>query len=600
MKLSDYISVFLKEHGIETVFSVTGGYAMHLNDSFGQNMQCYYSHGENPCGYMALGHVKASLKPAVVCITAGCGATNAVTPCLIAYQDSAPVFFISGQVNRDENIRYLRCEKGTVLRTFSGSECDIVEVVKPITKFSVELWDPLQARSVLEECYHHLTSGRPGPVWLSVPLNVQGATIDVASLRSFNKPYTEKLLETANPELEELRKLWAKSVRPLALVGNGILLAHAGPAFITFLDKHNIPTVASFLGTDVISDMHPCSVGRVGVVGDRAGNFAMQNCDLLLCLGCRLSKSIVGYRADWFAREARVVMVDIDAAELNKPTCADVLKINVNLADFFAGAALPVVDRREWTERCGRWRKKWFRETPPVEAQILNPYSFLLAFYSLKPAGAASVASSGSLFCVVWHMIVVKPGDRFIASTHGDMGFELPAAIGAAIQLKQPVYCMVGDGSFQLNAQELQTICTLSVPVKIMYFNNGGYGAIKITQTTFFGEKNEFGVDHASGIGFPNIKRVCAAYDLQYFRVDSTTDIESQLEAVFACPGPCLVEIVCCMQARYPKLSNKLMSDGTFKNLPPEDMAPFMERDEFRREMCIAPVKESEELDIYI
>ena len=597
MKVSDFISTFLKEHGIDTVYSVTGGYAMHLNDSFGQSMKCYYSHGENPCGYMALGHVKSSLKPAVVCVTAGCGATNAVTPCLIAYQDSAPVFFISGQVNRDENIRYLRCEKNTVLRTYSGSECDIVEVVKPITKYAVELWDPLQARAVLEECYHHLTSGRPGPVWLSVPLNVQGSHIDVASLVSYNAPCIDRLPGAVSLELEELSKLWAISARPLALVGNGILLAHAVSALSIFLDTHKIPTVASFLGTDVISDMHPCSVGRVGVVGDRAGNFALQNCDLLLCLGCRLPKSIVGYRSDWFAREARVVMVDIDATELNKPSCANVLKINCHLVDFFAFAALPVIDRTEWTARCGRWRKMWFREMPPVEENVLNPYSFLQAFYSLKPAGAASVASSGSLFCVVWHMIVVKPGDRFIASTHGDMGFELPAAIGAAIHLKQTVYCMVGDGSFQLNAQELQTICTLRVPVKIMYFNNGGYGAIKITQTTFFGEKNEFGVDRTSGIGFPDIQRLCAAYDLQYFCFDGSDAIESKLASVFDCAGPCLVEIVCCMQARHPKLSNKLMPSGTFKNLPLEDMAPFLEREEFLREMCVKPVQESEELE---
>jgi acetolactate synthase-1/2/3 large subunit len=595
MKVSDFIADVLKERGIDAVFSVTGGYAMHLNDSFGRSMQCYFSHGENPCGYMALGHVKASLKPAVVCVTAGCGATNAVTPCLIAYQDSAPLFFISGQVNRDENIRYLRCEKNTVLRTFSGSECDIVEVVKPITKFAVELWDPLQARSVLEECFHHLTSGRPGPVWLSVPLNVQGAVVDEASLVGFSAPNIERLLLTGTPALGELRTLWADSKRPLILAGNGLRLGHVVSAFSTFLEQHKIPVVASFLGTDAIPDTHPCTVGRVGILGDRAGNFAVQNCDLLLCLGCRLPKSIVGYRADWFAREARIVLVDIDAAELNKPSCADVLKVHCNLTDFFTDAALPVVDRNEWLMRCTRWRKKWFREMPPLEANVLNPYAFLHTFYSQKPAGAASVASSGSLFCVVWHMVLVKPGDRFIASTHGDMGFELPAAVGAAIQLQQPVYCMVGDGAFQLNAQELQTICTLRVPVKIMYFNNGGYGAIKITQTTFFGAKNEFGVDPASGIGFPDIKRVCAAYDLKYFRFDGSTDVDNELPSVFAFDGPCLVEIVCCMQARHPKLSNKLLPNGTFMNLPPEDMAPFLEREEFRQEMCIQPLTESEE-----
>ena len=590
MKVSDFVAEFLTSRGINVVYSVTGGYAMHLNDSFGKAMRVYYSHGENPCGYSALGHVKASQQPVVVCVTAGCGATNAITPCLIAYQDSAPVFFISGQVNRDENIRFLNSKKSLALRTFSGSDCDIIEMVKPITKFACELWDPRQTKAVLEECLHHLMSGRPGPVWLAIPLNVQGALIP-DSLPSFPiMPSNEQ------PELASLTSVldfWRNAKRPLVLIGNGVRCVGATQMFQQFVEKHSVPFVVSFLASDVITDSDPLYIGRVGVVGDRAGNFAIQNCDMLLCLGCRLSKSIVGYRSDWFAREAKIVMVDIDTQELNKPSCEHVIKILMNLKEFIGTVDLEVNKRDEWLACTQRWRRKWFRELPPVTVGELNPYTFLEAFYRLKPAGGASVASSGSLFCVVWHMLIVKPGDRFISSSHGDMGFEVPAAIGACICLQAPVYCMVGDGSFQLNLQELQTMKDLNLPVKVLYFNNGGYGAIKITQNQFF-EDNEFGVSPASGIGFPNIQRVCGAFDIKYFNFDSNSVLDSELTAFYDWNGPCLAEVKCCIQPRFPKLSNKLMPDGTFKNLPLEDMAPFLDREEFRKEMCIVPVSESD------
>jgi acetolactate synthase-1/2/3 large subunit len=536
MKVSDYVTDYLKERDITRVFSVTGGFAMNLNDSFGQCLDVVYQHGENPCGYSAMGYSKMSQRPSVVCVTAGCGATNAITPCLVAYQDSVPIFFISGAVPSKENVRYLKHST----RIYSGSDCDIIDAVKNITKFSYELCDPAETLAVLDQCVWNLTSGRPGPVWLSIPLDVQSMYVPENMERWLPELVKEPFIFPVNK--------WLDARRPVLLVGGGVRSSGTERLLEDFVNKYKVPVVCSFFGTDLVPDYN---IGRVGIIGDRVGNFTIQNADLILSLGCRMGKPITGYRQDWFAPNALTICV-------------------TELREFFS-SYIPDKDATEWLEKTLKWKSMWARELPnPGDPSC--PYNILNKFFDIKPPEGVVVSSSGSIVCVAWHQCVIKVGDRYIMSGHGDMGYEIPCAIGCAIQSGKTTWVIVGDGSFQFNIQELQTIKSLDLPVKILYFNNGGYGAIQITQDSCF--QRRFGVE----VPCPEVKKVCYAWDLQYF---------TSIEDAVSFHGPCLVDIPCTVQQRYPRLSNIMNPDGTFDNRPMHDMWPFLDRDVFNKEMSL-------------
>ena len=553
MKVSDYITNFLIERGVQKCFSVTGGFAMHLNDSFGEKFDVTYTHGEQPAGYAALGWSSYEHNPSVCCVTSGCGATNAITPCLIAYQDSVPVFFISGQVQRADNIR----TRGGKDRGYFGSDCDIVESVESITKYAVELTDPRDTHKVLEKCYENLTTGRLGPVWLSVPVDIQAMEV---------LP-------------REFLNLWTESKRPIVLAGNGIHLSKTREKFKKFIAYHNLPYVVSYFGSDLGDDY----VGKVGILGNRSGNFALQNADLILCLGCRLSKSITGYNRSLFAREAKIVYLDIDESEFIEEKNVD-LPIHMDLRTFFS-LNLPSntnVDPR-WIPKTKEWKDQWIHELPPKGGPLVCPYQHLTTFFNTKPPNSCVTASSGSIYCVVWHMYKHKEGDRFVTSSHGDMGYEMPVAMGASMHGKR-TYAILGDGSFQFNIQELQTLKHRNLPVTVMVFNNNGYGAIKITQNTVF--KREFGTSSSSDITFCDIEKVTKAYDIPYYKVERDDDV-GYLEHN---DGPIVVEIVCNEQKRFPSVSNKPMPDGTFKNMPHEEMAPFLDDEYLEKNMFVKRV----------
>jgi acetolactate synthase-1/2/3 large subunit len=563
MKVSDYITKFLTEHSVTKCFSVTGGFAMHFNDSFGANMDVTYTHGEQPAGYAALGWSSYEHNPSVCCVTSGCGATNAVTPCLIAYQDSVPVFFISGQVHRDDNIR----SRGGKIRGYFGSDCDIVEAVKGMTKYAVELTDPHQTHKVLEECYHNLTTGRLGPVWLSVPVDVQ--SMEVPEILEEACESQPQPLVTSFPQ--EFLDVWTRAQRPIILAGNGIHLSKTKEKFRSFIDKHNIPYVVSFFGSDLGDDY----TGKTGLIGNRAGNFAIQNADLVLCLGSRLCKSITGYKRELFAREAKVVYLDIDDSEFIDDKKLDI-KLRMDLKTFF-DLELPTLKMsNSWIQKNKEWKDMWSEEIPDKNGELVCPYRHLNTFFNEKPGNSVVTMSSGSIYCVGWHMYRYKDGDRFITSGHGDMGYEVAAAMGVSFHNKR-TWAIVGDGSFQYNIQDLQTLKHYNLPVSILVFNNGGYGAIKITQNAVF--KREYGTSSSSDLTFCNIEKVTKAYDIPYYKVEKDDDL-GYLEHS---DGPMVIEIICNTQGRYPRLSNKPQPDGTFKNMPYEEMAPFLD-DEFLRE----------------
>jgi len=571
MKVSDYVTNFLLEKGINKCFSVTGGFAMHLNDSFGQKMDVTYTHGEQPAGYASLGWSSYAHNPSVCCVTSGCGATNAMTPCLIAYQDSVPVFFISGQVQKNDNIR----SKGGKIRGYFGSDCDIVECVKNITKYAFELTDPSQIQIVLDTCYMNLTTGRPGPVWLSIPVDVQSMQVPDAL---YNPIPLKAITDEQLPG--DFLEAWKNAKRPIVLAGNGIHLSKTRVKFREFLRKYNLPYVVSFFGSDLGDDY----TGKVGIVGNRSGNFAIQNADLILCLGCRLAKSITGYNRELFAREAKIIQVDIDKSEFMEEKKVDV-KIHMELDTFF-GFDLPMCDTDpKWIAKNKEWKNEWSIELPDKSGPLVCPYRHLNKFFDTKCENSIVTASSGSIYCVVWHMYRCKHGDRFITSSHGDMGYEMPVAMGACKHGRR-AYAILGDGSFQFNIQELQTIKHHNLPITVMVFNNDGYGAIKITQNMVF--KREFGTSSKSDITFCDIKKVANAYNLPYYRVEDDEDMGylNQEE------GPIIVEIVCNAQGRFPRVSNKPMPDGTFKNMPHEEMSPFLDDETLDDNMFVKRIKD--------
>jgi acetolactate synthase-1/2/3 large subunit len=532
-------------------------------------MDVTYTHGEQTAGYASLGWSSYAHNPSVCCVTSGCGATNAMTPCLIAYQDSVPVFFISGQVQKNDNIR----SKGGKIRGYFGSDCDIVECVKNITKYTFELTDPAQIQTVLDTCYQNMTTGRPGPVWLSIPVDVQSMQVPDAIYNPI------PLKTVADEQLpDDFLKVWKNAKRPIVLAGNGIHLSKTKSKFKDFLRKHNLPYTVSYFGSDLGDDY----IGKVGILGDRAGNFAIQNADLILCLGCRLAKSITGYNRELFAREAKIVQVDIDKSEFMEEKKVDV-QIHMELDTFF-GFDLPMCDTDpRWIEKNKEWKNKWSIELPDKSGPLVCPYRHLNKFFDTKGENSIVTASSGSIYCVVWHMYRCKRGDRFITSSHGDMGYEMPVAMGACKHGRR-AYAILGDGSFQFNIQELQTIKHHNLPVTVMVFNNNGYGAIKITQNTVF--KREFGTSINSDITFCNIEKVTKAYDIPYYKVENDEDIGYLNEE----EGPIIVEIVCNEQRRSPRVSNKPMPDGTFKNMPHEEMEPFLNDEILEKNMFIKRV----------
>ena len=588
IKVSDYIIDFLIKNGLNTLFTITGGFAMHLNDSFGKNknFEIYYQHHEQACGYSATGYSKTNSKPCIVCTTAGCAATNTISPCLVAHQDSLPILFISGQVKSTESIRAINNEN-MKLRHYAGADCDIISMVTPITKYAYEILDVNELESVLIESVKNLINGRPGPVWLSIPVDIQGMLIEHSEI-----PIIEKDIKDQVPEMDKLEKiheLLMSAERPIIIAGNGIKLGNCNDKFTNFLNKYQIPVIVTFHGTDLIETDDKLYCGKVGLIGDRSGNFSLQNSDLVLSLGCRMAQGIIGYREDWFAREAKIIYIDNDKNELEKENTHYDLKINMDLNLFFDYYKFDVKNYDLWLNKCNHWKNRWLFETPSILSDIngINPYKFLKIFFEKAPENKIILCSSGSIITIVWHMVKVKKGDKFIISSQGDMGFELPASIGSAIAAKEKMIVPIfGEGSFQLNIQELQTIVQYKLPIKILLFNNGAYGAIEITQSNFF--KAKFGVDYSSGLSFPDSEKVANAYGIKYLCVRKNNDIENIINDLLNYnEGPVILEIFCSIQGRTPRLNAVKNDDGTFTNRPFEDMDPFLDREDFKNEMIV-------------
>ena len=608
-RLADYIADFLCAHGVTDVFSVVGGGAMHLNDALGHHPDLHvtYNHHEQACAMAAEAYARLDNRIAAVCVTTGPGGTNALTGVVGGWLDSIPMFVISGQVRYDTTARYaMRFTGGLPLRAVGDQEYDIVKSVAPMTKFAAMLEDPQQIRFLLEKAWHLATTGRPGPVWLDIPVNYQGMYIDTDSLPGYD-PTAEDAALPPPVEEDTIRRvldLVAKAKRPVFHAGYGIRLSGGYEAFRKAAEKLNIPIVTYWNAVDLVEDDHPLYCGRAGNMGDRPGNWAIQNADLILAVGTRISIRQVGYNWKTWARAAKVVMVDIDPAEMKKHTLHVDLPIWADAKDFLekldaAAGVGPVFQGRDWLDTCRRWK----REYPVVQPRqweengtTANVYAFVRYLSSRLPENSLTAVSNGACCVVGNQAYVIQKGSRMANnSAIASMGYGLPAAIGTCIGGgRRTTICLEGDGSIMMNLQELQTILTNRLPIKIFLINNQGYHSIRITQTNLFSDHCKVGVGPESGdLSFPEFSKLASAFGYPYFSAHSNAEMKAVVDAALAADGAVFCEIFTdTKQVWEPKSSTKRLADGTLVSPPLEDLAPFLPREELERNMFIPLVPE--------
>ncbi len=605
IKVSDYISEFLVKNNISHVFTVTGGGAMHLNDSLGhqKGLKCIYNHHEQACAIAAESYARIHNKIAAVCVTTGPGGTNALTGVVGGYLDSIPMLIISGQVRYDTTAR----STGLKLRAMGDQEFDICKAVESMTKYCEMIIDPKKIRYCLEKAIYIAYNGRPGPCWLDIPLNVQGAYIETDELEEYNPDeYAKTLPPKVNDEIIGLiiDKI-KKSNRPVLYAGNGIRLSNGYKEFKNVIEKLNIPVITAWDSIDLIPDEHPLYVGRAGIMGDRAGNFAVQNSDLVISIGCRLSIRQVGYNWKTWAREAYKIAVDIDQNELEKPTLNIDMKIwadakdVLNKLDKEIGNDSKLFANNEWLNICSNWKKEYPVVLPKHYKNIdgmANVYYFIKELSSRLKEKQITVVGNGSACVVGSHAYVIKPEQRFIInSAIASMGYDLPAAIGAAYAKENDmdIICVTGDGSIQMNLQELQTIIHHKMPIKIFIINNNGYHSIRQTQNNLFNNKL-VGIGPESGdLSFPDMSKIANAYGYPYISASKNEEIPETIEKVLQIKGPAICEIfVSSKQEFEPKSKTKKLKDGTLVSPPLEDLAPFLNKEELKKNMIIPLVEE--------
>ena len=598
-RLADYVADFLVEHGIRDCFMVTGGGAMHLNDALGhkEGLLCTYNHHEQACAIAAESYARLDNRIAAVCVTTGPGGTNAITGVVGAWLDSIPMLVISGQVRYDTSARGM----GVGVRAGGDQEFDITRAVTSMTKYCEMIEDPKRIRYALERSLYEATHGRPGPCWIDIPVNFQGCQIDTDELEEFD-PLREPGAEVPAVKRDELVAVLeelSKAKRPVIYSGNGVRLAGAFDMFEQIIRKLNVPVVTGWDNIDMMADDDPLYVGRAGIMGDRPGNWAVQNADFVLAIGSRLSIRQVGYNWQTWARNARVAMVDVDAEELKKPTLHVDMPIHADAGDFLRalvdelGNQDPFFAENGWQDRCRSWKKNY----PVVlqrhweDTRQTNVYAFIDALSARLPQGYTTVVGNGSACVVGSHAYHIKTGQRFIInSAIASMGYDLPAAIGACIaRERKEIVCITGDGSIQMNLQELQTILTNKLPIKIFVINNDGYHSIRQTQNNLFGEHTHVGIGPESGdLGFPELSKLAEAYGYPYAACHANAELPHMLDTVFETPGAFIAEVfVSPEQVFEPKSATKRLQDGSLYSPPLEDLAPFLPREELASQMVI-------------
>ena len=590
-RVADYIADFLANNEITDVFTITGGGAMHLNDALGHHpkLHCTYNHHEQACAVAAEGYARYSRNIAAVCVTSGPGGTNAITGVMGGWLDSIPMFVLSGQVKFATTIRSTRVP----LRQLGDQEFNIVDTVKTMTKYAVMIENAEDIAYILEKALFLTTHGRPGPVWIDVPLNIQGATIETENLRHYNNAEDSRELppEFNESKADEIIQKINRAKRPVIFAGEGIRLSGAYEEFQKLVSKLGIPVVTAWNAHDVISDDNPYFAGRPGTVGTRGGNFVVQYADLLLILGCRLNIRQISYNWENFAKDAYKIMVDIDPAELMKPT----LKIDMPVFADVKDVIKKLGNSKEKLENHSNW-VAWAHNInlrypaclPEMkkEETPVNPYAFIDALFDNLSDDDAIVCSNGSACVVGFQAAKIKKQTRlFTNSGCAAMGYGLPASLGVSVRRgKKRTICIEGDGSLQMNIQELQTVYQNKLNLKIVVLNNEGYHSIRQTQRNLFSNHCEVGVGKESGdLSFPELERIAYAYQIPYVKVDKYSTCAENIRKALEIEGPVIIEAVLNPEQFFsPKLSSKKLPDGTMVSPSLEDMYPFLPEDEIK------------------
>lgn len=593
MRVSDHIANKLAEFGVRHVFMLTGGGSMFLNYAIGKHPQIktIFNHHEQASAMAAEGYARIANLPGVINVTTGPGGINALNGVYGAWTDSIPMLVLSGQVKRET---YIRTYDLPDLRQLGDQEADIVSMVKGITKYAVTVTDPKTIRYHLEKAWHLCQTGRPGPCWLDIPIDVQSSQIEEEVLEGFPHflepaPPAPQLTELTAQVLARLKR----AKRPVILAGSGTRISNQVEEFLQIVHRLGIPVTTGWTH-DIIASDDPVFCGRPGTIGTRGGNFAVQNSDALLILGSRLNIRQTGYAWNSFARAAYKIWVDVDGAELNRPTVKPDFAIQADLRDFFKEMNRQLTDWdasqfSEWLAWC-KERNQKYPAVSPKQRKFngkINPYYFIEALFENLDKDDIVVTGNASACIISFQTAKIKLGQRlFSNSGSASMGYDLPAAIGAAIAGGgRRVICLAGDGSLQLNIQELQTVAHYQLPIKLFVLNNSGYLSIRTSQKGFFGDV--VGESSASDVSFPDTMKLAQAYGIPAWRLDGE-DFSDRLDEILATPGPVICEaILDPAQGFEPRQSSRQLPDGRIVSAPLEDMFPFLTREELRENLLI-------------
>jgi acetolactate synthase-1/2/3 large subunit len=650
VRVADYVMAQIPRLGVDHVFAVTGGAAMHFDDALRlrPDVKVVFNQHEQACAIAAEGYARTSGTMGIAVVTSGPGGTNCITGVLGMWHDSVPALFLSGQVRFDTTV----ASTGLPLRQLGDQENDIVRLVAPITKYAAMITDPQRVRYHLEKAIYLARAGRPGPVWLDVPIDVQAAQVDPTALRGFDPRELEDLpdrpvtpvrgrpltvvtglttpgetvpesqvwlppcappqdrgaaaglfdRETATEQARQVLGLLRTAKRPVVLAGSALRSAGAVGDFRALVETLRVPVTTAWNALDVMWQDHPLFIGRPGSIGDRAGNFAVQNADLLLVLGCRLNVRQIGYEFAAFARAAHLVVVDIDAAELAKPTISPDLAVHADVGWFvralreLATNELVPAARAAWLAWCSARRERYPVVLPEYRRRDtpINPYVFVDELSDQLEDDDVVVMANGAACVTALQALRLKRDQRVIVNSGtAGMGYDLPAAIGAACARRagpsgsRRVVCLAGDGSIQMNLQELETLVHYKLPVKVFVFNNGGYLSMRLTQDNLFAGAR-FGESSANGVGLPNMVAVANAYGIAASRVDSHAALSAAIADTLTADGPSLLNVVMDPEQGFaPKVIAEKRPDGTIVSKPLEDMFPWLNREELRENMLI-------------
>ncbi|MGA9932841.1 MAG: thiamine pyrophosphate-binding protein [Terriglobales bacterium] len=609
MRLAEYVMSFVAQQGVKHVFLLTGGGAMHLNDALARcgdlNFVC--NHHEQACAIAAESYSKATNNLGVALVTTGPGGTNAITGVVGGWLDSTPMLILSGQVKRSD--RMYRSD-GTPLgvRQRGSQEVDIVSLVKPITKYAVTIDDPHSIRYHLEKAVHLARSGRPGPVWIDIPIDVQASPIEPDAMRGFDpgesaKPEQDDLAAKVRDLIDRLNR----AERPFIFAGNGVRVSGAATAFEKLVRVLNVPVGLTWLAMDLLDDDDPLLVGRPGTVASRGANFALQNADFVLVIGTRLDPPLMGWDPRQFARGAYKTVVDIDPAELGKlegaidnPICADARTFIEQMLRLAGSALDKKKDRGPWLQRCRDWKARYPLVLPEHRAPgLVSLYNLAEVIgEEVGPHDRVVSGSSGSAIEVFLLAYRARKGRRvFHTAGLGAMGYGIAASIGVCLGSGgRKTICVDGDGGLQLNIQELATIAHLQLPIKLFVLNNQGYASIRASQTNYFGGPN-IGCSPETGVSIPDYRKVARAYGLKTAVIEGQgegqSDLRSAVRKVLRSRGPVVCDVhVIPDEIRAPRVTSIQRPDGSFVSKPLEDLWPFLDREEFAQNMIVEPVRE--------